>query len=108
MGNKVFNLKSDDQKAKDLMSQFDKLKVADFATPKSLKLGQEISFQDEAGKEVFSFQWGDLHPSPSETGGGKNVYSAKTSVFEKGFSISESDLGLLNLNDITNNKASVQ
>jgi hypothetical protein len=108
LGNKIFNLKSDDPKAKDLMNQFDKIKVADFGTPKSLKFDQEISFQDEAGQEVFRFQWGDLHPASAADPEGKKVYSAQTSVFPKGFSLSESDLSLLNLDSITNNKASVQ
>lgn len=106
LGEKTFNLKSDDPKVQELMKQFDKVKVAEFTTGKHAPFEQEISLKDESDKEIFKFQWGGLH-SVANSQGNRTVFSAKSSLLPQEFSISESDLNLLNLNEITS-KASVQ
>jgi len=110
LGKETFNLNVDEGRAKDLLNQFDKIKVAEFSMPKIAQLDQTILFKDESGKEVFSFQWGSLH-SVSSPQGNKSVFAAKTTSFPNGFTISETDISLLNLNELTKDnskKESVQ
>ncbi len=99
LGQQEFEFKPEDERGKGLLAQLSKMKATDFVEPKAVNFEQRISFQDEAGNDLFTFQWGDLRQIQTSQGE-KSVYTVKTSAFPKRFSLEEVDINNLNLNEL--------
>jgi hypothetical protein len=102
LGKESYNLKPENDKTQKLLSRLRTLTLAEFRETPGVRFENEISVKSE-GKEVFHFQWGNLQKvriNNSET----SVFSAQTSKYPKSFTMLESDIKSLQLDELTKNE----
>lgn len=92
---------------KDLVDRLRTFEVTHFISKsdwKNFKSENQIQFEDQDGKSVFQFMWGQLQKKKFNSIE-KNIRYAKTSLSEEVFVIEESNFGRLNLHELSKQKS---
>ncbi|MEZ0391404.1 MAG: DUF4340 domain-containing protein [Pseudobdellovibrionaceae bacterium] len=100
LGSKSGVLPMDDERARTLLEKLRGLSLAEYNGSGKAQFENEILLRNDE-KDVFQLQWGDLQKSKVNSGEAK-VYFAKSSAFPQTFTILESDINSLNLNELIN------
>lgn len=102
LGKSSYRLKPENPKSGELIKKLRNLTVSEFRETEGKELENEIRVKSE-GKDIFQFQWGNLQKVKFNNAETK-VFTSRTSKYPKTFTLLESDINSLQLDELTENE----